>query len=147
MGRSGAGAYLCTTMSLRLVLSPAWLRFSHHELAPPTFDGFGELAERAPAAGQLVGHAYGRPCGDVANQESAGFQALQPCRQDLVPRSLGALGELAEPQGTLLQDIEDQRIPGPSQDLNGRLERAALGIHRLRHGAKCSKCASQRKAP
>src|SRR6267143_6614193 len=106
-------------------LSPAWLRFSHHELAPPTFDGFGELAERAPAAGQLVGHAYGRPCGDMAFQQPAGFQALQPCRQDLIPRSLGALGELAESQGTLLQDIEDQRVPGPSQYLNGRLERAA----------------------
>src|SRR6267143_5969241 len=134
MGRSAGGAYNCMTMRLGLALAASWLRLFHHELTPPTFDGFRELAERAPAAGQLVGHAHGRAHVDVTQQQPADFQTLQTCRQHLVPRSLGALGQLAEPQGTLLQDIEDQRVPGPSQHLNRSLERAALGIYWLRHG-------------
>src|SRR6266550_5199963 len=128
------------------VLSPARLRLLY-ELPSPTLNRLGEQAERAPAAGQLVAHAHGRPRLDVTHEQPAGFQILQPSRQDLVPGTLRALRELAEPQGAHLQDIEDQRIPGATQDLDRSLEGLALGIHRLRHGPESSTIASQKKAP
>src|SRR2546425_4087325 len=118
-----------------------------HELAPPALDCFGELTERASAACQLVSDAHRRSRVYVPHQQATGFQVLQPRREHLVSRAFGALGDLAEAQGSPLQDIEDQRIPRPPQYLDGGLERAALGIHGLRHGAECNTFASQEKAP
>src|SRR5882762_5245901 len=104
-----------------------------HELLPPALDRLREIAEGSPAPRQLVRHAHGWAPLDETHEQPPGFQVLQSCRQHLVPRALGALRELAEAKRSLLEHVQDQRVPGSSQHRNRALERVALRIHAFRH--------------
>ena len=103
------------------------------QLAPPALDGVRHVPEGSPLVGQLVGDAHRWPGLDVAQDQTASLELLQPGREHFVSRALGLLGELAEAERPGLEHVQDQRGPRPAQHIDRLLKRSALGVHGFRH--------------
>src|SRR4030095_10510966 len=96
-------------------------------------DGRCHLLEGTALAGQRVLDAHGRPGLDVTLDDALSLQLLEPGGERLGPHPAGALLELAEAQGPVLQEAQDQAGPRARQQGDRLLVGGAMRVDSLTH--------------
>jgi hypothetical protein len=91
-------------------------------------DGFGNVAERATLTRELVRHADGRTGLDLALDDTARFQILEPRGEHFGSKAGRAVSQLTEPARAGLQGSQYHRCPRVAENLDGRLKGTTLTI-------------------
>jgi hypothetical protein len=96
-------------------------------------DRLRDPPESTAPRGQGVLHPHGRACFNSASNDAAGLQHPQAGGQRLRTEATRSVLQLAKTQRAILEQPEDQSVPGAAQDLDGPLKGTAVQVDRLRH--------------